>query len=95
MQTIADLMIACTLQDGNMAGESDISDLADVESTIRIYATDRKVVVDSPVAQEAAISTIDGMVQRVALQAGHNEIPLQQGVYIVAVDAEVKKVVIR
>ncbi|MBR4070582.1 MAG: hypothetical protein IKK16_05235, partial [Bacteroidaceae bacterium] len=59
------------------------------------YATGHKVVVDSPVAQEAAISTIDGVVQRVDLQPGRNEIPLQQGVYIVAVDAEVKKVVIR
>ena len=69
MQTIADLMIACTLQDGTTAGESDISDLSDVESTIRIYAIGNRVMIESPEAQEAAISTIDGMVQRVALQA--------------------------
>ena len=74
---------------------SNITALNDVVTATRIYATDHKVVVDSPVAQEAAISTIDGVVQRVALQAGCNEIPLQQGVYIVAVDAKVKKVVIR
>jgi hypothetical protein len=74
---------------------SNITGLNDVVTATRIYAADHKVVVDSPVAQEAAISTIDGMVQRVALQPGRNEIPLQQGVYIVAVDAEVKKVVIR
>ena len=74
---------------------SNITALNDVVTATRIYAVDHKVVVDSPVAQEAAISTIDGMVQRVALQPGRNEIPLQQGVYIVAVDAEVKKVVIR
>ena len=72
-----------------------VTGLNDVVSTTRIYATDHKVVVDSPVAQEAAISTIDGVVLRVALKPGRNEIPLQQGVYIVAVDAEVKKVVIR
>ena len=72
-----------------------VTGLNDVVATTRIYATDHKVVVDTPVAQEAAISTIDGVVQRVALQPGRNEIPLQQGVYIVAVDAEVKKVVIR
>ncbi|MBQ2978635.1 MAG: leucine-rich repeat protein [Bacteroidaceae bacterium] len=74
---------------------SNITSLNDVVTATRIYAADHKVVVDSSVAQEVAISTIDGMVQRVALQAGRNEIPLQQGVYIVAVDAEVKKVVIR
>ena len=74
---------------------SNITALNDVVTATRIYATDHKVVVDSPVAQEAAISTIDGVVQRVALQPGRNEIPLQQGLYIVAVDAEVKKVVIR
>ena len=72
-----------------------VTGLNDVVTATRIYATDHKVVVDSPVAQEAAISTIDGVVQRVALQPGRNEIPLQQGVYIVSVDAEVKKVVIR
>ncbi len=74
---------------------SNITALNDVVTATRIYATDHKVVVDSPVAQEAAISTIDGVVQRVDLQPGRNEILLQQGVYIVAVDAEVKKVVIR
>lgn len=95
MQTIADLMIACTLQDGNMAGESDISDLADVESTIRIYATGNRVMVESPVAQEARIIMPNGLVLSEHLQAGHNEIPLQQGVYIVVVGREVRKVMVR
>ena len=72
-----------------------VTALNDVVTATRIYAADHKVVVDSPVAQEAAISTIDGMVQRVALQPGRNEVPMQQGVYVVAVGAEVKKVVIK
>ncbi len=95
MQTIADLMIACTLQDGNTAGESDISDLADVESTIRIYATGNRVMVESPVAQEARIIMPNGLVLSEHLQAGHNEIPLQQGLYIVVVGREVRKVMVR
>ena len=95
MQTIADLMIACTLQDGTTAGESDISDLADVESTIRIYATGNRVMVESPVAQEARIIMPNGLVLSEHLQAGHNEIPLQQGVYIVVVGREVRKVMVR
>ena len=95
MQTIADLMIACTLQDSNTAGESEISDLADVESTIRIYATGNRVMVESPVAQEARIIMPNGLVLSEHLQAGHNEIPLQQGVYIVVVGREVRKVMVR
>ncbi|MBR5844180.1 MAG: leucine-rich repeat protein [Bacteroidaceae bacterium] len=73
-----------------------VSGVANVKDTTRIYAIGDRIVVDSHVAQEAHISSVDGIVKSVALQPGRNEIPMnQQGVYVVAVESVVKKVVIK
>ncbi|MBR5843929.1 MAG: leucine-rich repeat protein [Bacteroidaceae bacterium] len=72
------------------------SKLASNRESCRIYTTGSTIVIDSPVAQEVRVSSLDGVVKTVALQPGRNEIPMQQqGIYIVVVGYEAKKVVIK
>ena len=72
------------------------SKLASNRESCRIYTTASTIVIDSPVAQEVRVSSLDGVVKTVALQPGRNEIPMQQqGIYIVVVGYEAKKVVIK
>jgi hypothetical protein len=77
-------------------GVSRTSDLTGNHVANRVYATGRTLVIESSEAQEARITTADGLSQSIALQPGRNEYPMtQQGVYIVTLGNENKKVIVK
>lgn len=88
-----DELINGGLQSANGDITSSVNELA---MNSRIYAEGHSIIIDSPVGQEAIISDISGRAQRVNLQAGHNEIPVNaSGVYIVRIREKTAKLMIK
>ena len=81
------------IQSANGNLTSSVNELA---MNSRIYADGHSIIIESPVDQEAIISDISGRAQRVNLQAGHNEIPVNaSGVYIVRIREKTAKLMIK
>lgn len=88
-----DELINGGLQSANGDITSSVNELA---MNSRIYAEGHSIIIDSSVGQEAIISDISGRAQRVNLQAGHNEIPVNaSGVYIVRIREKSAKLMIK
>ena len=88
-----DELINGGLQSANGDITSSVNELA---MNSRIYAEGHSIIIDSSVGQEAIISDISGRAQRVNLQAGHNEIPVNaSGVYIVRIREKTAKLMIK
>ena len=81
------------IQSANGNLTSSVNELA---MNSRIYADGHCIIIESPVGQEAIISDISGRAQRVNLQAGRNEIPVNaSGVYIVRIREKTAKLMIK
>lgn len=88
-----DELINGGLQSANGDITSSVNELA---MNSRIYAEGHSIIIESSVGQEAIISDISGRAQRVNLQAGHNEIPVNaSGVYIVRIREKTAKLMIK
>ena len=88
-----DELINGGLQSANGDITSSVNELA---MNSRIYADGHSIIIESSVGQEAIISDISGRAQRVNLQAGHNEIPVNaSGVYIVRIREKTAKLMIK
>ncbi len=81
------------IQSANGNRTSSVNELA---MNSRIYADGHSIIIESSVGQEAIISDISGRAQRVNLQAGRNEIPVNaSGVYIVRIREKTAKLMIK
>ena len=62
----------------------------------KVYANGLNIIIESPIEQSAIISDISGHAQRVNLQAGHNEIPVNaSGIYIVGIREKITKLLLK
>lgn len=76
--------------------DNDITKMDEFAMNSRIYADGHSIIIESPVDQEAIISDITGRAQRVSLQAGRNEIPVNaSGVYIVRIKEKTVKLMLK
>lgn len=74
-------------------GTTDVNELA-MDS--KVYANGLNIIIESPIEQSAIISDISGHAQRVNLQAGHNEIPVNaSGIYIVGIREKTTKLMLK
>ena len=74
-------------------GTTDVNELA-MDS--KVYANGLNIIIESPIEQSAIISDISGHAQRVNLQAGHNEIPVNaSGIYIVGIREKTTKLLLK
>ncbi|MBR2378302.1 MAG: hypothetical protein IKA91_02570, partial [Bacteroidaceae bacterium] len=79
-----------------VAGVSAPTGIEAMYSNNRVYAAHRTIVIETTCEQPAYITTIDGVSQSIDLQSGRNVLQVsQQGVYIVTVGNENKKVVVK
>ena len=79
-----------------VAGVSAPTGIEAMYSNNRVYAAHRTIVIETTCEQPAYITTIDGVSQSIDLQPGRNVLQVsQQGVYIVTVGNENKKVVVK
>ena len=74
-------------------GTTDVNELA-MDS--KVYANGLNIIIESPIEQSAIISDISGHAQRVNLQAGRNEIPVNaSGIYIVGIREKTTKLLLK
>ena len=78
------------------SGAYSTTDMEERTMDSKVYANGLNIIIDSPIEQSAIISDISGHAQRVNLQAGHNEIPVNaSGIYIVAIRDRATKLVLK
>lgn len=61
------------------------------ETNVRIFGERNMIIIDSPVNGKAQVVSTSGVTQWVDIHAGHNEIHIQQGVYVVRMGNKVVK----
>ena len=66
-----------------------------IMTSTEIYEEDGRLVIVSPVATEAIITTLSGITMVVDLAIGENQIDLPQGFYVVKVNTLTEKVIIK
>ena len=66
-----------------------------IMTSTEIYEEDGRLVIVSPVATEATITTLSGITIMVDLAIGENQIDLSQGFYVVKVNTLTEKVIIK
>ena len=78
------------------SGAHGTTDLNELTMDSKVYAKGLNIIIESPVEQSAIISDISGHAQRVNLQAGHNEIPVNaSGIYIVGIREKTTKLLLK
>ncbi len=73
-----------------------ITNVNELAMASKVYAEGQVIIIESPVEQEAIVSDLSGRAQRVNLQTGRNEIPVNaSGVYIVRIKDKSTKLMLR
>ncbi len=76
--------------------ENMTTDVDELAMASKVYAEGQVIIIESPVEQEAIVSDLSGRAQRVNLQTGRNEIPVNaSGVYIVRIKDKTTKLMLR
>ena len=70
-------------------GQTFVNEVSD--ANVRIIGDRDKIIIDSPVNGKAQVVSTSGVSQWVDIHAGHNEIRIQQGVYVVRMGNKVVK----
>ena len=79
-----------------MSPSNTMTDVNELVTNSKVYTDGQIIVIESPVDQSAIISDISGHSQRVNLQSGHNEIPVNSsGIYIVRIRDKATKLILR
>jgi len=79
-----------------MAPRNSSAGVDELAADARVYAEGQVIIIESPVEQEAIVSDISGRAQRVNLQTGRNEVPVNaSGIYIVRIRDKSTKLMLK
>ena len=65
-----------------------------VESGVRVYAENGKIIIESDISGEAEVMSLDGVSCRCHIEEGRNEIEMVSGLYIVKFNGKTVKLII-